>query len=81
MVGSVAHVDEACTEAEEAFWSYSALSIHTRAAFLDKIVDEIEARGAAITNIGSQETGLPKARLEGERGRTTGQLRLLALSE
>ena len=77
----MAHVDEACTEAEEAFWSYSALSIHARAAFLGKIVDEIEARGVAITNIGSQETGLPKARLEGERVRTTGQLRLLALSE
>ena len=77
-VGSVALVDEACTQAEEAFWSYGALSIDTRAAFLDKIADEIEARGAAITKIGSQETGLPEARLEGERGRTTGQLRLFA---
>ena len=77
----MAHVDEACTEAEEAFWSYSALSIHTRAAFLGKIVDEIEASGVAITNIGSQETGLPKARLEGERVRKTGQLRLLGLLE
>ena len=32
-VGSVAHVDEACTQAEEAFWSYSALSIDARAPF------------------------------------------------
>ena len=40
--------------------------------------DEIEARGAKITAIGTAETGLPEARLEGERGRTTGQLRLFA---
>ena len=43
-----------------------------------RIADEIEARGAEITAIGTQETGLPAARLEGERGRTTGQLRLFA---
>lgn len=48
------------------------------AAFLNAIADEIEARGAAITEIGMQETGLPEGRLEGERGRTTGQLRLFA---
>jgi hypothetical protein len=42
-----------------------------RAAFLNRIADEIEAR-AEITEIGTQETGLPAARLEGERGRTTG---------
>ncbi|PJE30230.1 aldehyde dehydrogenase (NADP(+)), partial [Pseudooceanicola lipolyticus] len=35
-------------------------------------------RGAAITEIGCSETGLPAARLEGERGRTVGQLRLFA---
>eukprot|EP01031_Cornospumella_fuschlensis_P050868 gene50868-62214_t len=47
-------------------------------AFLRAIADEIEARAEAITEIGSQETGLPEARLQGERGRTTGQLRLFA---
>lgn len=50
----------------------------TRAAFLNAIADEIDARGAHITEIGTQETGLPTARLEGERGRTVGQLRLFA---
>lgn len=49
-----------------------------RAAFLRTIADEIEAHAEAITEIGSQETGLPEARLQGERGRTTGQLRLFA---
>jgi 2,5-dioxopentanoate dehydrogenase len=49
-----------------------------RADFLNAIADEIEARAAAITRIGVEETGLPEARLDGERGRTTGQLRLFA---
>ncbi|TNC58908.1 aldehyde dehydrogenase (NADP(+)), partial [Rubellimicrobium roseum] len=49
-----------------------------RAAFLERIAEEIEARGAAITEVGHLETGLPRARMDGERGRTTGQLRLFA---
>ena len=77
-VGTPAHVDAAAKGAEAAFPSYSALSREQRAAFLDRIADEIEARGVEITAIGTSETGLPTARLEGERGRTTGQLRLFA---
>ncbi|MES2665576.1 MAG: aldehyde dehydrogenase (NADP(+)) [Pseudomonadota bacterium] len=77
-VGTRADVDAACMAAEAAFWSYSALPRTDRAAFLDRIADEIEARGPQITAIGTAETGLPAARLEGERGRTTGQLRLFA---
>uniref|UniRef100_UPI0011B5E0DA aldehyde dehydrogenase family protein n=1 Tax=Gemmobacter aquaticus TaxID=490185 RepID=UPI0011B5E0DA len=77
-VGTVELVNRACAAAEEAFWSYGYASRETRAAFLEAIADEIEARAEAITEIGSQETGLPAARLQGERGRTTGQLRLFA---
>lgn len=77
-VGSVDLVDQAARAAEEAFWSYGWSSRGARAAFLNAIADEIEARADAITEIGSQETGLPEARLIGERGRTTGQLRLFA---
>lgn len=77
-VGSPAHVDAACQAAEAAFWSYSALPREARASFLERIADEIDARGTEITTIGHQETGLPPARLEGERGRTCGQLRLFA---
>ena len=77
-VGTPAHVDAACVAAEAAFPAYCATSRAVRAAFLNRIADEIEARGAAITEIGCQETGLPTARLEGERGRTTMQLRLFA---
>ncbi len=77
-VGTPAHVARACDAAEVAFPAYSAKSRKDRAAFLNRIADEIEARGAEITEIGTQETGLPAARLEGERGRTTMQLRLFA---
>jgi len=77
-VGTPAHVAQACDAAEAAFPAYSAKPRAERAAFLNRIADEIEARGAEITEIGTQETGLPAARLEGERGRTTMQLRLFA---
>lgn len=77
-VGTVALVNRAAEAAEEAFLSYGYSTRAERAAFLRAIADEIEARGDAITEIGTQETGLPAARLQGERGRTTGQLRLFA---
>lgn len=76
--GTVDLVNRACEAAEDAFWSYANSSRQERAAFLRAIADEIEACAEAITEIGSQETGLPEARLQGERGRTTGQLRLFA---
>ncbi len=76
--GTVDLVDQAAQAAEEAFWSFGYSTRAERAAFLHAIADEIEARADAITEIGSQETGLPVARLQGERGRTTGQLRLFA---
>jgi alpha-ketoglutaric semialdehyde dehydrogenase len=76
--GTVEQVDAACRAAEAAFPAYSALSREARAVFLETIAEEIDARGATITEIGTLETGLPAARLEGERGRTTGQLRLFA---
>jgi alpha-ketoglutaric semialdehyde dehydrogenase len=77
-VGTPDHVDQAAKAAEEAFWSYGYSSRDDRAVFLNAIADEIEARADDITQIGSRETGLPEARLQGERGRTTGQLRLFA---
>ncbi|KQV42780.1 MULTISPECIES: aldehyde dehydrogenase (NADP(+)) [unclassified Rhizobium] len=77
-VGTVELVNKAAEAAEDAFLSYGYSSRAERAAFLRAIADEIEARADAVTEIGTQETGLPVARLQGERGRTTGQLRLFA---
>ena len=76
--GTAGDVDRAVQAAEEAFWTYGYSSREDRAAFLDAIADEIEARAADITAIGTAESGLPEARLQGERVRTTGQLRLFA---
>ena len=77
-VGTPAHVDEAVTAAEAAFYSYAGTSRADRARFLDRIADEIDARSEEITRMGCQETGLPEGRLVGERGRTVGQLRMFA---
>jgi 2,5-dioxopentanoate dehydrogenase len=76
--GTPALVDQAVKAAEEAFETYAYSTREERAAFLEAIAEEIDARGDSITEIGSQETGLPEARLIGERGRTVGQLRLFA---
>jgi len=78
-VGTTGHVDRAVRAAEDAFAAYAGISRSERAAFLRAIADEIEARGKEITAIGTRESGLLAARLEGERGRTTGQLRLFAV--
>lgn len=76
--GTPGLVDRAVQAAEAAFETFARADAQTRAALLDAIAEEIEARGDAITEIGTQETGLPEARLQGERGRTTGQLRFFA---
>ena len=76
--GGAAEVDRAVRAAEAAFETYGWTAREDRARFLETIADEIEARGPALTEIGAAESGLPTARLEGERGRTTGQLRMFA---
>ncbi|RAM36546.1 aldehyde dehydrogenase (NADP(+)) [Arthrobacter globiformis] len=68
----------ATAAAAEAFASFSTLDPETHAAFLDAIADNIEAIGDELIVRAGQETGLPAARLTGERARTTGQLRLFA---
>ena len=71
-------VAEAVGRAHEAFGAYRATSPTDRAAFLEAVADEIEAVGEALVARGMLETGLPEARLAGERGRTCGQLRMFA---
>jgi len=68
----------ATAAAADAFPSFSALDPETHASFLEAIADNIEAIGEELIIRASQETGLPAARLIGERARTTGQLRLFA---
>ena len=71
-------VERACALASAAFDTYRNLSPETRASFLECIAEEIDTLGDALIERAHQETALPNARLNGERGRTTGQLRLFA---
>lgn len=71
-------VAAACAAADMAFDAYRATDRVTRAAFLDRIADEILAIGDGLIEAAMLESGLPRARLEGECGRTVGQLRLFA---
>jgi len=77
--GATPHdLDEACALAAEAFGRYRATSPEARAIFLEAMATRIEAIGDELIVRAMAETGLPRGRLEGERGRTTGQLRLFA---
>jgi 2,5-dioxopentanoate dehydrogenase len=71
-------IDRACTLAGAAFDVFRATSDEQRAQFLDTVVERILAIGDDLIVRAMTETGLPRARLEGERGRTVGQLRLFA---
>ncbi|HWK36491.1 aldehyde dehydrogenase (NADP(+)) [Sphingomonas sp.] len=71
-------VTDACALAAAAFPVFRDLAPADRAAFLERIADAIAAIGDPLIDRATAETGLPRARIEGERGRTIGQLRLFA---
>jgi 2,5-dioxopentanoate dehydrogenase len=71
-------INNAIEKASEAFQTYRSVSGKDKAAFLETIADEILALGDDLIKRGMEETGLPEARLTGERGRTVGQLKLFA---
>ena len=68
----------ACELADAAVEPYRALPLEQRARFLETIAQRILDLGPILIERASQESGLPVARLEGERGRTVNQLRLFA---
>jgi NADP-dependent aldehyde dehydrogenase len=76
--GTPVDVDKAAKLAKRDFDSYRATSNKARAAFLEAIAEEIEKLGPDLIDRAMAETGLPNARLVGERGRTVNQLRLFA---
>ncbi|MES1196697.1 MAG: aldehyde dehydrogenase (NADP(+)), partial [Steroidobacter sp.] len=63
---------------KEAFDTYRNLDGETRARFLETIADNIMGLGDELLERAHAETGLPLARLTGERGRTVNQLKLFA---
>lgn len=64
--------------AHTAYPAYAATSPADRAAFLRAAADEIDSLGSVLVERAVAESGLPTARLTGELGRTTGQLRMFA---
>jgi NADP-dependent aldehyde dehydrogenase len=71
-------VNAALELAESAFAEFRTTSGEQRAGFLERIADEIMTLGNALVTRAHQETGLPEARLTGERARTVNQLKLFA---
>ena len=73
-----ADVDRACALAAEAFDPYRETALEDRARFLEAVAEAILALGDELIVRCMAESGLPRARLEGERGRTVGQLKMFA---
>jgi 2,5-dioxopentanoate dehydrogenase len=75
---SLSDLDRACALAEDAFDTYRETDPETRAGFLEAIASNILEIGDELVTRCMAETGLPRPRIEGERARTAGQLRLFA---
>ena len=74
-----AQVDLAFAAAENAFHEFRRTSAVRRAAFLERIGEEIESLGDDLLTAANIETSLPIAeRLAGERARTVNQLKMFA---
>ncbi len=75
---SLEDVDRAAQLAAKALTEFRSLSGVERGALLRNIADRLAGLSAEIVERANLESGLPLARLNGELGRTTGQLRLFA---
>ena len=71
-------IDQAAQKAAQAFIPFSTMEGSRRAAFINAIADEILALDDTLLDTYMSETGLPKGRAQGERGRTVNQLRMFA---
>ncbi|QJQ21288.1 aldehyde dehydrogenase (NADP(+)) [Pseudomonas sp. SK] len=71
-------VDAAAQAAEAAFAEYNAMAPQRRAHFLDAIADQLDALDDTFIATVCRETALPPGRIQGERARTSNQMRLFA---
>ncbi|NWL76971.1 aldehyde dehydrogenase (NADP(+)) [Pseudomonas taiwanensis] len=76
--GGVQEVDQAATLADEAFDSYSHSTLAERAAFLERIADNLEQAREVLAARAALETGLPEAQLQGEASKAATQFRQFA---
>ena len=77
-VAGATEVDQACALAAESFDTYRETALEARAVFLETIAANILDIGDGLVDRACAESGLPRARIEGERMRTVGQLKLFA---
>jgi len=77
-LGGAAEVDRAAMLSDEAFDSYSHSSLGDRAAFLERIADNLDAVRPELAARAALETGLPASQLEGEAAKAAIQFRQFA---
>ena len=75
---SESDVQRSCELAQIACHSMATLSAKKKAEFLRLVADRIDGAVDSIVVVMTAETGLPEARVRGETGRTSGQLRMFA---
>ncbi|MBB6327031.1 NADP-dependent aldehyde dehydrogenase [Algoriphagus iocasae] len=72
------NLDTIFSAAQEAFLTYKSISADKKAEFLEKIAEILEENRSAIVLMAGRESNLPEGRINGELGRTTGQIKLFA---
>lgn len=72
------NLDQIFNSAQEAFLFYKNISGKEKASFLDTIAETLEANREEIVPLAVEESNLPEGRINGELGRTVGQIRLFA---
>jgi NADP-dependent aldehyde dehydrogenase len=75
---TTAEVNRAAEQAGRAFPAYRKLTGASRARFLRAIADQLEEARPRLLQRMPMETALPEGRVNGELGRTIGQLRMFA---
>ncbi|TFV96088.1 aldehyde dehydrogenase (NADP(+)) [Algoriphagus kandeliae] len=72
------NLDNLFNAAQEAFLFYKNVSGQEKGAFLEKLADTLESNREEIVSLAVIESNLPEGRINGELGRTVGQIRLFA---
>ncbi len=76
--GTSKELQVACESADKAFHSEDLRNLQRRSELLENIASEIESLGEELIEAACFETGLPEARILGEKGRTIFQIRQFA---
>ena len=71
-------IDSILQASQTAFLDYKNLSGKDKGHFLETIAEILESNRATIVPLAVRESNLPEGRINGELGRTTGQIRLFA---